>query len=88
MIRSSHERWDGRGYPDALAGEDIPLGAQIVFVCDAYSAMTAERPYAAARPEADALAELRRHRGTQFAPAVVDAFLRAVAQEQVPAGLV
>jgi HD-GYP domain-containing protein (c-di-GMP phosphodiesterase class II) len=88
MIRSSHERWDGRGYPDALAGEEIPLGAQIVFVCDAYSAMRAERPYAAALPEADALAELRRHRGTQFSPAVVDAFLGAVAQEQVPAGLV
>ena len=49
MIRSSHERWDGRGYPDGLAGEDISLGAQIVFVCDAFSAMTSERPYARAR---------------------------------------
>ncbi|HEY6692783.1 MAG TPA: HD domain-containing phosphohydrolase [Solirubrobacteraceae bacterium] len=88
MIRSSHERWDGRGYPDALAGDDIPLGAQIVFVCDAYSAMTSERPYAAALSEAEALAELRRHSGTQFSPVVVDAFLRAVAQEQVAAGLV
>jgi two-component system, cell cycle response regulator len=88
MIRSSHERWDGRGYPDALAGDDIPLGAQIVFVCDAYSAMTTERPYAAALSEAEALAELRRHSGTQFSPVVVDAFLRAVAQEQVAAGLV
>jgi two-component system, cell cycle response regulator len=88
MIRSSHERWDGRGYPDALAGDDIPLGAQIVFVCDAYSAMTSERPYAAALSEAEALAELRRHTGAQFSPPVVDAFLRAVAQEQVAAGLV
>jgi HD-GYP domain-containing protein (c-di-GMP phosphodiesterase class II) len=88
MIRSSHERWDGRGYPDALAGEEIPLGSQIVFVCDAYAAMTSERPYAARLSEPDALAELRRHRGTQFSPAVVDAFLRAVAQEHVPAGLV
>jgi two-component system cell cycle response regulator len=88
MIRSSHERWDGRGYPDALAGDEIPLGSQIVFVCDAFSAMTSERPYAQAVSEEDALAELRRHAGTQFAPAVVDAFLRAVAQEQVAAGLV
>jgi two-component system cell cycle response regulator len=88
MIRSSHERWDGRGYPDALAGDNIPLGAQIVFVCDAYSAMTSERPYAAALSEAEALAELLRHSGTQFSPVVVDAFLRGVAQEQVAAGLV
>jgi two-component system, cell cycle response regulator len=85
MIRSSHERWDGRGYPDALAGDAIPLGAQIVFVCDAFSAMTSERPYAPAKSEIDALAEVRRHAGSQFAPAVVDAFLRAVTKEQVVA---
>ncbi len=88
MIRSSHERWDGRGYPDGLAGEDISLGAQIVFVCDAFSAMTSERPYARALTEAEALDELRRQRGTQFSPVAVDAFLRAVAQEQIAAGLV
>jgi two-component system, cell cycle response regulator len=88
MIRSSHERWDGRGYPDALAGDEIPLGSQIVFVCDAFSAMTSERPYARAMSEEDALAELRRHAGTQFSPAVVEAFLHGVAQEQVAAGLV
>ena len=88
LIRSSHERWDGRGYPDALARDDIPLGSQIVFVCDAFSAMTTDRPYAHARSEADAIAELRRGAGSQFSPAVVEAFLRAVAQEQIPAGLV
>jgi len=88
LIRSSHERWDGTGYPDALAGHSIPLGAQIVFVCDAFSAMTSRRPYASALSEAEALAELHRHAGEQFSPVVVDAFLRAVAQEQVPAGLV
>jgi HD-GYP domain-containing protein (c-di-GMP phosphodiesterase class II) len=88
LIRSSHERWDGRGYPDKLAGDEIPLGAQIVFVCDAYSAMTSERAYAPAMSEAAARDELRRNRGGQFAPVVVDAFLRAVAQEQVAAGLV
>jgi HD-GYP domain-containing protein (c-di-GMP phosphodiesterase class II) len=75
LIRSSHERWDGTGYPDRLAGEEIPLGSQIVFVCDAYSAMTAERSYLAARSEADACAELRKNAGTQFSPAVVEAFL-------------
>jgi two-component system cell cycle response regulator len=85
MIRSSHERWDGRGYPDGLAGVEIPLGAQIVFVCDAFSAMTSERPYARALPEHAARDELRRGRGTQFSPMVVDAFLRAVAQEQIAA---
>jgi two-component system, cell cycle response regulator len=88
LIRSSHERWDGHGYPDALARDDIPLGSQIVFVCDAFSAMTTDRPYAPARPEDDAIAELRRNAGSQFSPAVVEAFLRAVAQEQVAARLV
>ena len=77
LIRSSHERWDGGGYPDGLAGTDIPLGARIVFVCDAYAAMTSDRAYKSSMPQADALAELRRHSGTQFDPAVVDAFLVA-----------
>jgi two-component system cell cycle response regulator len=77
LIRSSHERWDGAGYPDGLAGDDIPLGAQIVFVCDAYAAMTSDRCYKTAMSQAEALAELRRHAGTQFAPEVVKAFLAA-----------
>jgi len=75
LIRSSHERWDGTGYPDRLAGDEIPLGAQIVFVCDAYAAMTSDRCYAPAKTPDAAQAELLRHAGTQFAPAVVDAFL-------------
>ncbi len=74
LIRSSHERWDGRGYPDALAGEEIPLGSQIVFVCDAFSAMTTDRPYSEARSDEEALDELRRNAGRQFAPEVVAAF--------------
>jgi two-component system cell cycle response regulator len=77
LIRSSHERWDGTGYPDRLAGDDIPLGSQIVFVCDAYSAMTGDRCYTVAKSPAYARAELRRNAGTQFAPAVVEAFLAA-----------
>ena len=85
LIRSSHERWDGTGYPDALAGDDIPLGSQIVFVCDAFAAMTSERPYRPACSEADAIAELRRNAGSQFAPAVVAAFLAVRDREPVTA---
>jgi len=75
LVRASHERWDGGGYPDGLAGEAIPVGARIVAVCDAYDAMRADRPYARARTAADAAAELRRCAGTQFDPAVVEAFV-------------
>src|SRR3954464_7648633 len=73
IVRSSHERWDGGGYPDALAAEDIPLGARIVSVCDSYDAMTTTRAYRAAMPVADALVELERCVGAQFDPRVVAA---------------
>ena len=82
IVRSSHERWDGAGYPDGLAAKEIPLGARIVAVADAYCAMTEGRPYAQARSHADALAELRRYAGTQFDPAVIDAFLAALRRRQ------
>jgi diguanylate cyclase (GGDEF)-like protein len=86
LIRSSHERWDGAGYPDQLAGDDIPLGSQIVLVCDAYAAMTTERCYKPAMTRTDALAELRDNGGTQFAPAVVAAFLAVCLElDAVPA---
>lgn len=78
IIRSSHERWDGGGYPDGLAEEVIPLGARIVAVCDAYDAMTTTRPYRGAVSESDALAELRRCAGHQFDPQVVAAFERVI----------
>jgi two-component system, cell cycle response regulator len=77
LVRSSHERWDGAGYPDGLAGEAIPLGSRIVAVCDAFDAMTTDRSYRQAMSEEDALAELRRCAGTQFDPAVVDVFVDA-----------
>jgi diguanylate cyclase (GGDEF)-like protein len=80
LVRSSHERWDGAGYPDALAGDEIPLGARIVSVCDAFDAMVADRPYRAGMDAADALAELERCAGTQFDPAVVAAFAAAWAE--------
>ena len=73
IVRSCHERWDGAGYPDRLAGKDIPLVARIVCCCDAFSAMTTDRPYRAARTAAEAVEELRRCAGTQFDPDVVDA---------------
>ncbi len=74
LVRSSHERWDGSGYPDALAGEDIPLGSRIVFVCSAFHDMTSDRPHQPALEPEEALAELERGAGTQFDPAVVAAF--------------
>jgi HD-GYP domain-containing protein (c-di-GMP phosphodiesterase class II) len=77
-VRSCHERWDGGGYPDGLAGEDIPLVARIVACCDAYNAMTTDRSYRAALPEEEAQAELERNSGGQFDPAVVEALLRAL----------
>jgi HD-GYP domain-containing protein (c-di-GMP phosphodiesterase class II) len=76
LVRSCHEHWDGNGYPDQLAGEDIPRVARIVCACDAFSAMTTDRPYRAARTPEDALAELQRCSGTQFDPLVVAALLR------------
>jgi diguanylate cyclase (GGDEF)-like protein len=83
LIRSSHERHDGAGYPDGLAGEDIPLGARIVFVCDAFAAMTSDRAYRAALSEADALHELARNAGTQFDPGVVAAFRRVASSREL-----
>jgi two-component system cell cycle response regulator len=74
IVRSSHERYDGRGYPDGLRGEQIPLASRIVFVCDAYHAMTSDRPYGVTASRADALAELHACAGSQFDPAVVKAF--------------
>jgi diguanylate cyclase (GGDEF)-like protein len=81
IVRSSHERYDGRGYPDGLRGEAIPLGARIVCVCDAFDAMVSSRPYSAAVPAAAALAELRRCAGTQFDPAIVETFCATMTSE-------
>jgi HD-GYP domain-containing protein (c-di-GMP phosphodiesterase class II) len=71
VVRSSHEHWDGSGYPDGLAGEDIPLASRIVNACDAYYAMTSNRPYREALSPNDALNELMRLAGAQFDPDVV-----------------
>jgi diguanylate cyclase (GGDEF)-like protein len=82
LVRSSHERWDGGGYPDGLSGSEIPLGARVVAVCDAFDAMTTERPYRTPVSDADAIMELRRCAGTQFDPMVVAAFCRVIARER------
>jgi two-component system, cell cycle response regulator len=74
IVRATHERWDGGGYPDGLAGAAIPLAARIIAVCDAFSAMTSDRPYRVKVPRDAALAELRRCAGTQFDPEVVTVF--------------
>jgi HD-GYP domain-containing protein (c-di-GMP phosphodiesterase class II) len=86
LVRASHERFDGGGYPDGLAGDEIPLGARIVAVCDAYDAMTSDRSYRRAMSRDAALAEIRRAGGTQFDPAVVEAFAAVIAQRaELPA---
>jgi two-component system cell cycle response regulator len=84
LVRSSHERYDGDGYPDSLAGDRIPLGSRIVFACDAFNAMTTDRPYASRKSHGEALSELRRCAGTQFDPQVVAAL--AATLEADPSG--
>jgi putative nucleotidyltransferase with HDIG domain len=78
LVRSSHERWDGRGYPDGLAGDEIPLGSRVIAVCDAYHAMTEDRVYRRALPLAAATAEIERCSGSQFDPVCARALLDVV----------
>ncbi|MEA2480595.1 MAG: hypothetical protein QOJ07_2517 [Thermoleophilaceae bacterium] len=78
IVRFHHERWDGGGYPDRLAGGRIPLASRIIAVCDAFGAMTCDRPYRDGMPDDWAIAELRSGAGSQFDPAVVEAFCEAV----------
>jgi diguanylate cyclase (GGDEF)-like protein len=84
IVRHGHERWDGTGYPDRLAGEEIPLGSRIVLACDAHDAMTSDRPYREAMERRAARAELSLHAGSQFDPRVVDALLQVLDEREAP----
>lgn len=87
IVRCCHERWDGAGYPDGISGEAIPLAARIVFTCDAYNAMTTDRPYRRGMSTAKALGELVNNSGTQFDPKVVSALIKVVEEgEPVSSG--
>jgi len=83
IIKHHHERWDGTGYPDQLKGKDIPEGARIIAVADAFDAMTSDRPYRRALGHSLALNELKSCAGTQFDPKVVDAFIRIIPQLKI-----
>ena len=80
-VRAEHERWDGKGYPDGLKGQQIPLASRITFVCDAYHAMTSDRPYRIALPTAQACAEIADGSGSQFCPDTAHAFLEIMRTE-------
>lgn len=81
MVRSHHERFDGDGYPDGLAGQDIPLAARVLAVADTLDAMTSDRSYRAALTLDAAVAEIRRNAGTQFCPLVVSAFMACLVRD-------
>jgi HD-GYP domain-containing protein (c-di-GMP phosphodiesterase class II) len=80
IIRAHHERIDGKGYPDGLKGEEIPLCARILHVADSFDSMTSDRPYRKAPGKEYAISELKKYSGTQFDPKVVEAFLRGIAR--------
>jgi HD-GYP domain-containing protein (c-di-GMP phosphodiesterase class II) len=81
-LRNIHERFDGKGYPDKKKGEDIPLPARILSVADAYGSMIDDRPYRQAHSHEEAVQEIVKNSGTQFDPAVVNAFLQTVSSQQ------
>ncbi|MBI4978832.1 MAG: HD domain-containing protein [Spirochaetes bacterium] len=85
VVRHHHERWDGKGYPDGIAGERIPLLSRIITVADAFDAITSSRPYRRARTHKEAQHEIIQHRGTQFDPVIVDALMK-VPEQQLTTG--
>ena len=82
-----HERWDGKGYPSGKAGEEIPVGARVLAVADAFDAMTSDRPYRRALTREQALAEVERCAGTQFDPAIARVFLEVFAEAELPTAI-
>jgi HD-GYP domain-containing protein (c-di-GMP phosphodiesterase class II) len=85
IVHHHHERWDGGGYPDGISGEEIPLEARIIAVCDAFDTITSETSYKEAQPFADAVSEIETHAGSQFDPAVVETFLTMVREGHIEA---
>jgi putative nucleotidyltransferase with HDIG domain len=83
IIRHHHERWDGKGYPDGISGDAIPIGSRLIAVADTYDAMTTDRPYRSALPHHIAVDEIRNNSGTQFEPRAVEAFLNAMEESPV-----
>jgi HD-GYP domain-containing protein (c-di-GMP phosphodiesterase class II) len=86
IVRSSHEKWDGSGYPDGLRADEIPVESAIVACCDAFNAMTTDRSYRTAMSLEEAIEELEANAGKQFSPAVVDALLRVLRADPLTAG--
>ncbi len=86
-VRSHHERWDGGGYPDGIAGEDIPLGARIIMISDTTDAMTTDRPYRKRLPIEAVVQELQKYRGSQFDPRLVDLVVNSVTVRRVMADM-
>ena len=86
IVRATHERWDGTGYPDRLVAEQIPLAARVIAVCDAYEAMTSDRCYRTGRTREAARAELTREAGSQFDPEIVELVLAELAAPEAAAG--
>lgn len=86
VIRHTHERWDGNGYPDRISGTAIPLASRIIFTCDAYEAMVSQRPFRSPLTDEEAVSELRRGAGTQFDPQVVKALLAVLGAEDLSSG--
>jgi HD-GYP domain-containing protein (c-di-GMP phosphodiesterase class II) len=87
LVLHEHERWDGAGYPHQLKGDEIPLGARIIFVCDSWHAMTSDRPYRDALPNEEAIRRLRAGAGSQFDPAVVESFCELMTPSRLDAAL-
>jgi HD-GYP domain-containing protein (c-di-GMP phosphodiesterase class II) len=84
IVKHCHERYDGMGYPDGLAGDDVPIESRIILVCDSFHAMTTDRPYRVRMPVEEALDRLRAAAGSQLDPKVVDAFLRVIEERPEP----